>query len=540
MNANALPRARPLAVLAAVLLLGSALAIVLATPATATLSASGVWIFPHERQEKVLDDELGQYFYNTTSGDDWIADAFFADAQADNATVEVDFYNPTSGNLTNVILWVAVNDDDLFTSINFSGGSSGNVSVDVGDLGGGTPTTSASLPSYVYPAFYTSYGVGDVAAGTSGIETITMDVTGDFDGGLVLRLDYVATNASDDAVSGPFDAGMTIYEWGDLPADEDTCPDEKGLTIGGTLTQGEYADGKISFVASISLGAPFEYEASNVTATLQPSAGLSLDVLPGGDIEDGVGTLEIDAVGGDSGNYSLANVSLSGSPLLLDGDNVSFSLHASWDGCDDGGETSTQASLEVELDPSGGAKKAQYWSHDLKDALKDERRNRDKADHNTSQFATFMQAVALHSAVFTYGPWEGEDPLGGEDEGWVDISDLEDALDVLRKSGGHGNGRLKEAQQELLALWLNIATGRVNLDSDLKVWKKHIKWGEDRYSKGDVPGDVQRIVSYAESNLTDYVDASDDKGKGHKGAGKALRLAANLCGFVNTGWLRLA
>jgi hypothetical protein len=285
--------------------------------------------------------------------------------------------------------------------------------------------------------------------------------------------------------------------------------------------------------------APFEYEASNVTVTLQPSAGLSLEVLPGGDIEDGIGTLEIDAVGGDAGNYSLVNVSLSGSPLLIDGDNVSLSLSASWDGCDDGGESSEQTSLEIELDPSGRAKKAKYWSHDLKDALKDERRNRDKADHNTSQFALFMQSVALHSAVFTYGPWDGEDPLGGEDEGWVDISDLEDALDVLRKST-HGHGKLKKANQELLALWLNVATGRVNLDSDLKVWKKHIKWGEDRYSKGDEPGDVQLIVSYAESNLTDYVDASDDKGKGHKDAGKALRLAATLCKLVNSGWLRLA
>ncbi|HEX9709617.1 MAG TPA: hypothetical protein VGB42_06610 [Candidatus Thermoplasmatota archaeon] len=405
---------RPVAFVAAGMLLGAALAVLSSAPATASLSATGIWIFPHERQEKVLAGTLGSLFYNTTSGDEWIADAFFADADADGATVEVDFYNPTSGNLTNVILWVAVSNSTLFTSINFSGGAGGDQSVGVDDLGAGTPFAGAPLPSYVYPTNFTSYAVGDVDAGSSGIVTVTLDVIGDFDGGLVLRLDYVATSG-ESAVSGPFDAGMSIYEWGDLPADEPEGPDGTGLT------------------------------------PQRPSA----------------------------------------------------------------------------------------WAGDIKQALLDEERDGDRADYNTSAYAAFMQDIALHSGVFAYGPWEGEDPLGGEDEGWIDLADLDDARDVLLKRGsGHGN--VKELEQELLALWLNAASGRVDPDSALE-WAEG-KGGDGEGDDGtdiEIPADVGAIISQSEDTLAEYLDAGDDSGpnRGYHQAAKALWDAATLCWLVNAGWL---
>lgn len=538
---------RPVALGAVALLVGSTLALALAAPASADLSTSGVWIFPHERQSAAVNGTLGQYYYNTTSGDDWIADAFFADADADGATVDVDFYNPTGGDLTNVILWVAVSDDSLFTSVDFSGGASGDMSVGVDDLGGGTPTTGSSLPDYVYPAFYTSYGVGDIDAGD--VATVTLDVTGDFEGGLVLRLDYVATDANDDDISGPFDAGMSIYDWGDLPANDGQCPDGAGVEVGLSLTP-DYVRGEEFDVAlTISLTPSADYVATDVTLDLKSTlAGLTLDELGLGDLEQyGTGTtFDI----GSLDQELVLEATLTGSPLLLPGDETGLTLEVSWDGCDGGGHVTSTATEPIGAGRSGSARSPSSWAGDLHDALRaDGQGHRHTPDYNESQYDTFMQAIALHSDVFTYGDWDGEDPFGGTDAGWVDISDLSDARDILLKRGS-GQGNVKEMEQELLALWLNVASGRVNLDSELQARHHGCERGHGRGDDDDDGDggsgsslDVQGIVSNAESTFTDYVEAGDDSG-GHGHGHGAWRSASQLwgatvlCWMVNSGWLR--
>lgn len=538
--------ARPLALGAVAILVGSTLALALAAPASADLSKSGVWIFPHARQDAVLGGTLGQFYYNTTSGNEWIADAFFADADTGGATVDVDLYNPTSGDLTNVILWVAVSDDDLFTSINFSGGSSGNSSVGVDDLGGGTPTTGASLPDFVYPAFYTSYGVGDIATGE--VETITMDVVGNFGGGLVLRLDYVATDANDDDISGPFDAGMSIYEWGDLPEDEGQCPDDAEVEVGLSLSP-DYVRGKQFGVAmTISLAPSAGYVATDVTLDLRGIlAGLSLDELGLGDLEE-FGTGPTFGIGGLDQELVLEST-LTGSQLLLPGDEIGLTLEVSWGGCDGGGQASSTVTESIGAGRSGSARSASSWARDLRDALRaGGNGNGHTPDYNESQYDTLMQAVALHSDVFTYGDWDGEDPFGGEDVGWLDISDLEGARDILLKNG-QGQGNVKEMAQELLALWLNVASGKVNLDSQLTLWRHgsgHGHGDDDEDDDGGSDLSVQDIMSNAESKFTDFIEAGDDDSRGH-GHGHAawrsglqLRGASLLCWLVNSGWLRVA
>jgi hypothetical protein len=542
-------RERGAAISAAAVIIGSALAVGLAAPAAADLPTSGLWIFPHERQAAVLGGGLGQYYYNTSSDNEWIADAFFADADADGASVAVDFYNPSGSDMTNVILWVAVSSGEVFEGLEFSGGSSGDFSVVLDDLGGGTPTTGASLPDYVYPAFYTSYGIGDVPAGSSGIVTVNIDVTGDFAGDLVIRLDYTATDANGDDASGPFEAGMTIYEWGDLPADngdDPTCPDDADLSLSGS-TSGMMRDGVFLVTVALALEATEGYSAGPVIVELHWDLAFDESSLPGGH-SAGVTTLEIDEVGADAGRFAADNLTAVVQPLLLPGDTVTVILRVVWDGCDGGGEASLRLNTTVDRDPTGRVKSANSWANEVFDAMKDEKRKKPRAEYNTSQFDTFVRAIALHSDVFAYGAWNGTDPFGDEDAGWVDIEDLDDVMDILDKRG-RGDRSAKEAQQELLALWLNIASGRANLDSELKVWKKHFSWGADRYEDGEVPGDVQRIVGFAEQSLLDWANTDDPAGghhqKGHHWwlkhwrEGNDLRLAAALCWLVNAGWLRV-
>ncbi len=548
--------ARPFALAAVAVLVGSVVALAFAVPASADLADTGAWIFPHERQSAVVGGTLGQFYYNTTSPDDWIADAFFADADTDGATVEVDLYNPTGGDMTSVNLWVAVSDFDYFTSIDFSGGASGDVSVAADDLGGGTPTTGADLPDYVYPAYYTSYGVGDLGAGSSGIVTVTLDITGDFGSGLVLRLDYTGLDANGNDISGPFDAGMSIYEWGDLPADEPSCPDDAGLKLGGTLS-GKYDNGVIDIDATLELVPTFEYEASDVEATLTPGTGVSVLSAPNATVSQNVVSFSVSAVGGNAGNFSETEIHLRGAPWLLSGDTVTVDVDVSWDGCDGGGDLSAELSLVLDFDPAGRAVSASGWAGDMKDAMRTVGHGHHTPDYNLTAYGGFMQAIAMHSDVFTYGPWNGTDPAGGDDSGWVDLSNLTAVRGILQKDG-RGNGNMKEAQQELLAVWLNVASGRVNLDSGLTVWKKHLGWDDDddddhhgghghSHSGGSsLPDDVQEVISGAESALADYIVAQDSSSHGHghshgdNQAAKSLWRSTLLCWLVNSGWLRVS
>src|SRR6266699_3927749 len=212
-----LPRARMLGSAAGLVMISAACLAAL-SPLVGATPTTGVWIFPHDHQADAVNDSLTSSFYIADRANAWLQDSFFADSLASSADVKVDFYNPTSSDLTNVQVFAAISDSALFTDIAFSGGSSGDLTVAAADLSGGTPFLSdgTNLPAHdIYPASFTSYGVGDLKAGSSNIKTVGVKVSGDFAGGLIVHLDYVAEHGDGVVLTGPFEADMNIFENGE-------------------------------------------------------------------------------------------------------------------------------------------------------------------------------------------------------------------------------------------------------------------------------------------------------------------------------------
>lgn len=530
------PRARILGSAAGIVMISAACLAAL-SPLVGATATTGVWIFPHDNQADAVADSLSSSFYIGDNSNPWLKDSFFADSLASSADVQVDLYNPTSSDLTNVQLFAAINDSSLFTDIKFSGGSSGDVTVVAADLSGGTPFLSdgSNLPSHdIYPAYFTSYGVGDLKAGSANIKTLTVKVSGDFAGGLVVHLDYSAEDGDGVVVTGPFEADMSIFENGEAsPACVPPTP-----TLSASTSD-------LKPLAGEGVTVTFETNASNwtVQATGRAVYGNTTEAtaLPGANVElgdaDAFGPLAI----ADGKALEHANFTLNISKLLLPGDEVRISAVMSWEACNGTpGNTTASLTLTVGGTPAGSVHTASWWQVQFDHAAK----GKGKLDFTTDELTLFLERAALHSTVFMYGPWNGVGPGGGCDGGWVDIGSFSDALAVL-KAHDHANKMSNKAERELLALWLNVASGALNLDTPLKVpkhggddddededqqgsspFQKHTGLQEPG-SAYDTPGE---IIAFASLQLDDWKDGS--------GASKAdLKLAKNLCMSVNKGWL---
>src|SRR6476660_4366157 len=255
---NATP-ARALAATTAVFALIGAALLAAASPVTATTPTTGAWIFPHAHQADAVADSLDDSFYTADSANPWLQDSFFADSSPDGATVQVDLYNPTGSALYNVQVFAAYNIENLalVDSISFSGGASGDLSYAGTDLeSGGTPQMVGGVAiggHDVYPAYFVSYGVGDLPAGTAGIQSFTIDVVGQFANGLIIHLDYTAEDAAGNGVSGPFEADMNIFENGDSEPACDPTVVPLSLTVRYYEELADSMSARVAFVANAAL-----------------------------------------------------------------------------------------------------------------------------------------------------------------------------------------------------------------------------------------------------------------------------------------------
>ncbi len=491
--------------------------------AGAATDATGAWIFPTAHRSAAIADSFTDSFYIGASENPWLQDSFFADAQVDSANISVDLYNPTGSTLFNVQVFAAYSIDNLalVTSIGFAGGSSGAVSYSGDALtSGGTPQMTGGVAidvHGVYPAYFVSYGVGDLAAGSSGIRTIWVNVSGDFASGLIVHLDYTAEGASGNGVSGPFTADMNIFDNG--PSDVPPACQDASFTASATASTTSPSPGgnvTINFTATLDNGSfPL-----NLTFSLTSLYRLSSH-------QDGA--LNSNA----SGASVVVNITLS--PLLLAGDAFDVVGAFGWDACNGTrlGALAT-VSLKVSSKASGGVHSASWWEEQAEKAKKGGK----KSEFNATEFDALLQRVALHSDVFTYASWNGTAPTGDKDTGWVDIDSIADAIKVFEKETGESK-KVRGAEREDLALWLNIASGAINLDTSLAVYeKKHKEHGhESEFEEGtglkslsqayDTPGE---IVAFLEKQIKDWSDGS--------GASKSdLKLAKLLARAVNVEWL---
>jgi len=516
---------RVLSLAAAFVLLTSAALAGLA-PSAAALSASGVWIFPTSHRTDAVADDLDDTFYTGANNDLWLQDSFFGDSTADEADVSVDFYNPTSAAASNVQVFAAINDISLLTDISFTGGESGDVSYAAGDIGGGTPFLpgGASIDDHdVYPAYFVSYGVGDLGNGSSNILSITVVVNGDFEGGLIVHLDYSAEDAAGGAVSGPFEADMNIFEAGDF--EEPPACNPGGLKLSGTINGSYSPSSGVDFDARLNLVAPFEYDRGEVRATL--SNGTFTTSTHG----NRTGSAWSMALNGTTDLNLSINLTGHAGPLVLDGDVMSLSLSLSWEDCASGGNQTLSLSWTVDTEPTGDVHSASWWEEQLEKTEKGKK----KAKFNASQADDLLQAVALHSDVFTYGPWNGTAPTGEDDEGWLDIAALDDAIDILEGKSPDAK-KVRKAEREALALWLNVASNGITRDTALEIKEKADEdEDEDEGESEEQTGqkalsssydEVSEILAFAEGQISDWQDGS--------GASKAdLKLARKLAKAVN-------
>lgn len=506
--------------------------VVLATlgPSAAATSTSGAWIFPTSHRADALADDLDDTFYTGASENLWLVDSYFGDSTAEAADVSVDLYNPTSAVLSNVQVFVAISDLTLLTDIAFSGGESGDVSYAALEIGGGTPFLAggASMDAHdIYPAYFVSYGVGDLASGSSNILSIEVVVNGDFASGLIVHLDYSAEDANGDPVTGPFEADMNIFEAGDFGEPPACTPGD--LKLSGTLN-GTYKPGQgVDIAASLTLVPSFEYETSDVTVTFN-SGQIDLNSSSEGTIKGGDWSWDL-----PDGVTVNTTVNLTGStgPLHLAGDILAMEASVSWDGCDGGGKADLQVTFEVTNQASGKSHSAGWWEEQLEKTEKGKK----KAQFNATQADGFFQAIAFHSDVFTYGDWDGTAPNGDSDEGWLDISSLDDAIDILEGKSPDAK-EVRKTEREALALWLNVASGALNLDTALEIYeKKHHCRGKSEFeehtglkSLSSSYDTVLEILGFAEGQISDWQD-------GHGASKTDLKLARKLAKAVNNEWL---
>lgn len=517
-------------------------------PMAGAVGTTGVWIFPHAHQSDVLAGTLSSSFYMGSNSSAWVSDSFFADSLADSANVQVDLYNPTATDLPNVQLFVAISDIALLTSIDFAGGDGGAVSVPASDIGGGTPflADGTTLDDHgVYPAYFTSYSVGSVSAGTGGIVTIWVNVTGDFAGGLILHLDYTGVADTEVVFSGPFDADMAIFENG-----ESTTPCEDAVVVlSYQLSFNESSPD--SMTARVAFELANGMPTSGLVATATFPAGLKPTSTTDGTISGQKWNWEIPS--DNVGDSFKAEITLAVSPLLLDGDVLTSEAMVNWETCDGSdGRASAEASAEIQLTASGDVHPASWWQKQIEKTSKSKR----DAEFNKTELDGFLQAIALHSAMFTYGSWNGTTPTGAKDEGWLDIGSLHDALEVLKGKSGDSK-KVAGIERQALALWLNVASGAVNLDTQVGTTRHCDDNDSDDDDGADddgacqnnhrqrrsvfeqrtglsEPGDdldtVGEILSFAEGQSADWKDGS--------GVSKDdLKLGRLLCKAVNRGWL---
>lgn len=184
--------------------------------------STGTWIFPHANQAAVLLGQITDSFYTGEHGDPELNYSFYAVAGSSSAAVQVDFYNPTASTIINVQVWAAitVNHSSYFNSLSFAGSVCGDLSYpDLGSLSAGTPIVSGGGPldaHGVYPAYFASYCIGNLNAGA--IKTIWLNVSGDFESGLIVHLDYSGEDAFSAPIQGPVEGDMNI--WKPPPAPE--------------------------------------------------------------------------------------------------------------------------------------------------------------------------------------------------------------------------------------------------------------------------------------------------------------------------------
>jgi len=232
------------------------------------------------------------------------------------------------------------------------------------------------------------------------------------------------------------------------------------------------------------------------------------------------------------------NITFALSPLLLPGDSVAVDAVVTGAAC--GGALSASAStVTVKLGgtASGGAHTAAWWSEQIEKTSKGNR----KAMFTKDQMAALLQRAALHSGVFTYGAWNGDAPTGGSDAGSVDIGSLAKAMKVLDK-GTNESKKVRGAEAQDLALWLNVASGAVDLGSTLEIRERHQHSNSAHTDFGDhlgmntlpsqydTPGE---ILAFLEKQIKDWQDG--------QGASKIdMKLARRLAKAVNEGWLVLA
>lgn len=184
--------------------------------AVALPPSTGAWIFPHANQAEVLLGQISDSFYTGEHGDPELNNSFYATAGSSSAAVQVDFYNPTASTIINVQVWAAitVNHSSYFNSMSFAGGVCGDLSYpDLDSLSAGTPVLSDLTPMDghgVYPAYFASYCIGNLNAGA--IKTIWVNVSGDFESGLIVHLDYSGEDAFSAPIQGPVEADMNIWK----------------------------------------------------------------------------------------------------------------------------------------------------------------------------------------------------------------------------------------------------------------------------------------------------------------------------------------
>jgi len=253
-------------------------------------------------------------------------------------------------------------------------------------------------------------------------------------------------------------------------------------------------------------------------------------------------------------------VVVSVSDLLLPGDHIAVNSMFSWVSCDGtSGEVSASATLDVSRALTGSPHPASYWKSQFDRAAK----GKDKLDFSKDNLTKFLKIAAVHSGVFSYAPWNGVDPFGGNDSGSADIGSYADAAKVLKGQSKDSN-KVRDAESEELALWLNVASGSLNPATALKIKpasdKGHDNDDEDEnerdadnnnhnHNHDDHDGEKSSFEGHTGlSNLSANYDTVGeiqafaaqqviDWAGGHGSSKQDLKLSVLLSRAVNHGWL---
>jgi hypothetical protein len=164
-----------------------------------------------------------------------------------------------------------------------------------------------------------------------------------------------------------------------------------------------------------------------------------------------------------TGDSFSAEITLAVSALFLDGDAINSEATVTWPNCDGTDEhASASASATKQTEAQGDVHPASWWQNQIEKTAKTKK----NAEFNKTELDGFFQAIAAHSGMFTYGPWNGTSPMGGNDDGWLDIGSLHNALEILKGKSGDSK-KVAGIERQALALWLNVAAGAINLDTQV-------------------------------------------------------------------------